>query len=156
MKRYLVFTLDHDLFAIDVDTAVEVMKTRSVKRVPELPEFISGVVNVRREAFPLVEMRQRLGMLSADPSVKGRLLIVRSSLDRIALLVDDVTGIIKIDSSMIKMPKMVFRGLKKRYLEGLYNNDGDMIIILNVEEILTSDEKILLGKARKYIDGKDQ
>lgn len=147
MKRFLVFTLDDDIFAIDVASAVEVLCWRPVSHVPELPDFVTGVVDVRGNMVPVVGMRQRMGMPKPSGAGKQRLLIVRSSLGVIALVVDDVKSIARIDTNLIKKPPMVFRGIKKRFLDGLYKSDQSMYIILNIEQILTSEEKIILERA---------
>lgn len=147
MKRILVFTLDEDIFAIDVGSAVEVLRWRPVSHVPELPDFVSGVVDVRGNMVPVIEMRQRMGMPKFTGLTKRRLLLVRSSLGVIAFAVDDVKAIERIDSSMIKKPPMVFRGIKKRFLDGLYKTERAMYIILNMEQILTSEENIILERA---------
>jgi len=142
------------MFAINVVYAVEVLRERPVKRIPELPDFISGVVDVRGDMVPVVDMRQRFGMTWRGGQKKTRFLIVRSSLDRIALQVDDVLTIDDMSQGKMKKPPMVFRGIGKRYLEGLYKAGDTMYIVLNIEEILTSEEKIILEKA--YVALKDK
>ena len=69
-----------------------------------------------------------------------------------ALMVDDVKGIEMINMADVARPPMVFRGIKKQYLDGLYNADNNVYIIINVEEILTSEEKIILERAYEALE----
>ena len=97
-------------------------------------------------------MVARLGLPGAKGGTRRRLLTVRSSLGRIALMVDDVKGIEVIDMDAVTRPPMVFRGIKKQYLDGLYNTGGKVYIMINVEEILTSEEKIILERAYEALE----
>lgn len=146
MRHLLVFGLGDDSFAMDVGYAVEVLRDRPVNKVPELPDFISGVINVRSALLPVMEMRNRLG-ISGNSTRSPRYLVVRSSLGRVALQVDSVTGVIRVEEDLVTTPPMVFRGIKKRFLSGLYNEDSLMLVILNMKNILNSEETILLEKS---------
>ena len=153
MGIHLFFSLGQDDFAIGVNSAVEVLRGRKPVSVPELPDFVTGVVDVRGEIIPMVDMRQRLGI--AGYPDKSRLLLVRSSLGIIALGVDDVKSIENIDASGITQPPMVFRGIKRRFISGLYKGpDSHIYIILNMDNVLNSKEKILLEKAREAIEAR--
>jgi purine-binding chemotaxis protein CheW len=147
VRRLLLFTLDDAVFAVNVGYAVEVLRGMPVKHVPELPDFIEGVVEIRGRICPVMDMRRRLGMPVRSDNARGRFLIVRSSLERVALLVDEVVGVETVRRELIRKPPLVFRGIKKRYMEGLYPLDKAMLIILSIEQILTSEEMIRLQKA---------
>lgn len=153
MAIHLVFSIADNDFAIDVGSAVEVINGRKPVIVPELPDFVSGVVDIRGEIIPMVDMRLRLGVKSDTD--KSRLLLVRSSLGPIALGVDDVKSVENIEPDGIRQPPMVFRGIKKRFISGLYNKgNSSMIVILNIDNILNSEEKILLSKAKENLEAR--
>ena len=145
MRHLLVFGLGDDSFAMDVGYAIEILSARPVNRVPEMPDFISGVIKIRRALLPVMEMRNRLGI--SGETEKPRLLGIRSSLGRLALQVDSVSGVIKINEGLIATPPMVFRGIKKRFLTGLYTDETSMLAVLNMDNILNSEETILLEKS---------
>lgn len=147
MRHLLVFRLKDNRFAIDVGTVVEVLRQRMPVFMPELPDFVTGVVDVRGDMLPVLDMRERLGLPADGTADRWRLLVVRSSLDRVALRVDSVEVIVKVPDDEIRRPPIVFRGIKKRYLEGMCGSSDDMMAILKMENILTSDERILLASA---------
>lgn len=152
MNQYVLFRLGADRFAIDVNSAVEILNPVMAQAVPELPEFVSGVVSIRRKLVPMIDMRKRLG-LKPDTS-RERVIIVRlSGRQRVALLVDEVFGIEKMAGKAITKPPVIFRGLKKKYLMGLIR-DGDMAIMaLDIGGIITSDELIMLSEVHEALEG---
>lgn len=151
MRRFIVFALAEGNLAFNVGYALEVIRRRPVKQVPEMPEYIEGFVKMRDDLLPVINMRRRLGVPDFEKQVNGRLLILRSSIGKLALAVDDVLGIETVSREMIRRPPVVFKGIKKKYIEGLYPRTDDMCIILDIEKILSSDEKILIQKARKSL-----
>jgi len=155
MRRFLIFTLGEGMFAINVGYAVEVLRSIPVKHIPEVPDFIEGVIKIRGHVFPVIDMRHRFGLPGRSERTKERILIVRSSLERIALIVDDVIGIETISRELIEKPPVVFQGIKKRYLEGLHSRENRVYIILNIEKILTSDEEIALQQAHSAMKGQN-
>ena len=142
MDDCLAFRLGPSILGMGIGIAVEVVTLRRVKPVPDMPVHIIGVMQVRRKLIPLVDLRT---MLSISPdSKKERVLIIRSATGMVGLVVDEVLGIKKFDKEKIRRPPVIFRGLKRKYMAGLYGDGDDMIILLNMDEILTADEKLIL------------
>lgn len=151
MRKFIIFRLGSEEFGIDVDKAVEILRARESKPVPDVPDFISGVVMVRGEMIPIVDMRKRFGIKPAPG--KERAVIVRTGVEKVGLLVDDVQEIADFGESEIMKPPIIFKGLKNRYLEGLGKKSGDdlqerVIMLLNIEKVLTAEERIQLKESK--------
>ena len=151
MHRCLVFRLGPHSLGIDIDRVVEVVNPGRPEPVPELPDYIEGVSKVRGEMVPVMDLRKRMGV-SPDPS-KERTVILRSTMGKVAFIVDDVSGILRFEDDRMKKPPLIFKGLKSRYVLGLYGEGEDMLIVLNEDEILSSDEKIELEHAMRGSGG---
>lgn len=151
MRRLIVFALGEGRVAINVGYALEVVRGKPVRYVPEMPEYLDGFVKIREYMMPVINMRRRLGMPGAEEEVNGKLLVLRSSIGRVALLVDDVLGIEVVGSEMIRRPPVAFKGIKKVYIEGLYPREEEMCVILDIDKILASEEKIIIQKARSSL-----
>lgn len=147
MEQLLAFRIGQTTLGLDIGAAVEVMTPIGVKSVPDMPEYIPGVMRIRGEIIPLVDMRVRLSV-EPRPS-KERAIIVRSIAGKVGLLVDEVFGIIKFDSGKFRKPPVMFLGLRKKYLAGLYGMGDDVIAVLDMDQLLTSEEKLLLEKVHK-------
>lgn len=151
MKQFVHFRLGPDRFAIDVNSTVEIMNPVIVRGVPELPDFVSGVVSIRKALVPMIDMRARLGL--KPESERERVVIVRlSRQEKVALLVDEVYGIEKMEGRAMSKPPVIFRGLKKKYLLGLIRDGEDVIMVLDIGGIITSDELIKLSEVRESLE----
>jgi purine-binding chemotaxis protein CheW len=151
MRKFIVFRLGGDEFGVDVEKVIEILKSHRAKPVPDLPDYLSGVVTVRGEVVPLLDMRKRLGI---DPAPgKERAVHVRTGLEKVGLLVDDVKELMDFDDNEISTPPLIFRGLKNKYIMGLGKKQDRVIVLLNIDNILTAREKIKLRKAREAMKG---
>jgi len=143
--KYAIFTIGPDFFGIEINKVVEILNTQKVHSLPELPDFLSGVIAVRGEVIPLLDLRKRFGMQSSDS--KELIIIVRYDSEKIGLLVDEIKEIITLNTEEITIPPTIFKGLKKKYLTGLGKKDDRIIILLNIDFLLTSEEKIMLKES---------
>lgn len=143
--KYAIFTIGPDFFGIEINKVVEILNTQKVHSLPELPDFLSGVIIVRGEVIPLLDLRKRFGMQSSES--KELIIIVRYDSEKIGLLVDEIKEIITLNTEEITIPPTIFKGLKKKYLSGLGKKDDRIIILLNIDFLLTSEEKIMLKES---------
>lgn len=148
--KVAVFIIGSDNFGIDIKRIVEILNPQKVYSLPELPEFLSGVITVRGEVIPLLDLRKRFGIQSA--ASKELIIVVRYDNEKIGLLVDEIKGIISLNPDAITSPPAIFKGLKKRYLTGLARQEDNIIILLNMDYLLTSEEKILLRESEEIFE----
>lgn len=146
MGQVLVFNIGPDEFGVPVRNAVEVIRKKVPRRIPDMPEYIEGFIHVRRDIIPLVDMKKRFNVPSSHP--RERVLVVRYIKERVGLLVDAVSGILKYNDDDLKPPPAVLNGLKAKYLSGVLEYDGKNLIFLDISKILSSREKIALRKAK--------
>ncbi|KAF0144982.1 MAG: purine-binding chemotaxis protein CheW [Nitrospirae bacterium] len=143
MEKFAVFSIGDENFGVGIGRVVEILKSQKIYSLPELPDFLSGVINVRGEVIPLLDLRLRFGIHT--PAKKGRMITVRCEGGNIALLVDEIDEIISLNPEDISAPPSIFRGLKTEYLTGLAKKEDKIIILLNLDKLLTSEEKIILS-----------
>jgi len=151
LGKFAVFRMGDEVFGIEIKKVVEILKSQKTYALPELPEFLSGIITVRGEVIPLLDLRRRFGIRSA---VKNeRIMIVRYDNEKIGLVVDEVKEITSLDTADITLPPSIFKGLKKKYLTGLGKKGDMIIIILNLDDLLTSEEKIILRESEGILNG---
>ncbi len=151
MTKFAVFRMGDEVFGIEIERVVEILKSQKTYTLPELPEFLSGVITVRGEVIPLLDLRRRFGIASTFK--KERTMIVRYDNEKIGLVVDEVKEIMSLDTKDITYPPSIFKGLKKKYLTGLGKRGDTIIIILNLDDLLTSEEKIMLKESEGIFNG---
>ncbi len=145
MLKFAVFKIAGEDFGVEVSRVVEILKRQKIYLLPDLPDFFSGVINIRGEVIPLLDLRRRFG--THTPSKKERILVVRCNKEKIGLLVDDIKEIISLAREEVVAPPSIVKGLKRTYLTGLGKKDDRIIILLNIDNLLTSEEKMVLEES---------
>jgi purine-binding chemotaxis protein CheW len=149
-QKYVVFKIGEEDFGVEINSVVEILSTQKVHSIPDLPDFLSGVIAVRGRITPLLDLRKRFGMISS--SNKELIIVIKYDNEKIGVLVDHVKEIISLGKDEITSPPAIFKGMKRRYLAGIGKKDDRVIIILNVEALLTSEERIMLKEAEEVIE----
>ncbi|MBI5049509.1 MAG: purine-binding chemotaxis protein CheW [Nitrospirae bacterium] len=149
MSKFAIFTIAGDEFGLELDKIFEIIKPQKITHLPNTPRFINGVINLRGTVIPQMDMRKRL---NAEPShQEERILIVKMHEETVGLLVDSVKEIVNIAEKEIASPPFIFKGLKTEYLNGIGKIGNRLIIILNLDSLLTSEEIMLLGNLQSTV-----
>jgi purine-binding chemotaxis protein CheW len=147
MQKHLIFRISETRFALDVDKVIDVMNPGGLDVLPEMPDFVVGLKDVRGEMIPIVDMRDRMGV---SPSTKReRMLTINVDGDKVGLIVDEVIAVQLINTDDVRRPPVLFRGLKKKFMDGLCGQKDEVIVLLKIEKLLTLDEAVALKVARK-------
>lgn len=143
----VVFKMNEEEFGTDITNVVEVLEYREPAFVPRAPEFIEGVLHLRGEVLPIIDLRKRMEIPRMPPTPDTRIVVVLIDDERIGLLVDSVVEVAHVKSDNIAAPPALFRGLSADYLQGLAKLGERLVIVLRIERILTSQERIALLRA---------
>ena len=138
--EYLTFTLGEEEYGIDILKVQEIRGYDAVTRIANTPEFIKGVINLRGTIVPIVDLRIRfhLGKVEYNELTVVIILTVRDRV--VGIVVDGVSDVITLQTSQInKVPEMVST-IDTKYLVGLGTVDGRMLILVDIESLMTSDE----------------
>lgn len=143
-NQYLTFTLDEDHFAIEISKVREVLDYTNVTRVPRTPDYMRGVINLRGNVVPVVDLRLSLGMSAVEKTVDTCIVIVEIDLEsevlHVGMLADSVQEVVDIDSSQIEPAPKLGSKLKTEFIHGMGKRDDEFLIILNIDRVLSSDE----------------
>jgi purine-binding chemotaxis protein CheW len=148
--KFTVFKIGNEDFGIDITRVVEILNSQKVHTLPELPDFLSGVITVRGEVVPLLDLRKRFGIQSSE--TKELIILVRYDSEKIGLLVDEIKEILSFTAEEIAAPPAIFKGLQKKYLSGIGKKDDRVIIIINLDYLLSSEEKIMLKDSEELLE----
>jgi purine-binding chemotaxis protein CheW len=147
-RQYMTFKLGDELFAIDVAQVREVLEMPPITRVPTAPEYMRGVVNVRGQATPAVDLRQRFGLPKETDSVHTRIIVMELDLDGQATVLggiaDSVHEVIELDPANIDPPPRIAMRWRTAFIRGMGKRGDDFIIILDVNVVFSSEELALV------------
>jgi purine-binding chemotaxis protein CheW len=152
MQKFTIFTIGDEIFGMGIERVVEILKIQRIFTIPGLPEFLSGVMSVRGNIVPVIDLRRRFGLKPSGK--KERIIMVRYGKEKIGFLVDDIKEILSLSPEEIRTPPSIFKGFKTEYLTGLGKHAESIIILLNIDNLLTSEEKIQLKESIELLEEK--
>lgn len=144
VTQYLTFTLDEEDFALEISKVSEVLDYLTITHVPRMPDFLRGVINLRGNVVPVIDLRLKLGMGNVEKSVDTCIIIVEIDIDGtivpVGALADSVKEVIALDMSQISPPPKLGTKLNTEFIKGMGKQDDKFLIILNIDRVLSSDE----------------
>ncbi len=140
------FQLGEDLYAVDIMRIKEIIRPQKLTHLPKVPAFVEGVINLRGTVIPVVDLRMRFDLPDRAVDERTRLLIVMVAKQALGLIVDDVTEVISVAVKDIKPPPLVAGGIGAEYILGVCLAGDDMIMLLNIDRILTEQETSELSR----------
>ncbi len=146
--QYLTFTLGEEDFALDISTVREVLNYTTITRVPRMPQFLSGVINLRGNVVPVIDLRLKLGMSAIRKTADTCIVIVEIEVDgemtQMGALADSVKEVIDLDPNQISPPPKLGTKLKSEFIKGMGKQDERFLIILDIDKILSDDELAMM------------
>ena len=146
-KQLVIFTLDNALYALPLNTVIQVIHAIAIIKLPKAPEIILGIINVRGLIVPVVDLRKRFSLQKKEIGLNDHLIIADSGKRTIAFLVDEVAGIKDVN------PEQIVSTTKSlpyaRHIRGVAKIQDETILIYDLEQFLSLDEEIELEEALK-------
>lgn len=143
-NQYLTFTLDEELFALDIFSVREVLEYTTITRVPRTPEFMRGIINVRGNAVPVIDLNQKFGKGRTQQTINTSIIIVEVSLDgessTIGALADAVQEVIEMREDQIDPPPKMGTSIRAEFIQGMGKQDEKFIMILDINKLFSSQE----------------
>jgi purine-binding chemotaxis protein CheW len=155
-RQYMTFKLGDELFAIDVAQVREVLEVSQITRVPTAPAYMRGVVNVRGQATPVVDLRLRFGLARGTDTVHTRVIVMELELDGEATvlggLADSVHEVIEMEPGSIGPPPRIAMRWRTDFIQGMGKRGDDFIIILDVNAVFSSEELALVTDSTAHAE----
>ena len=145
--RLMTFRVGNDLFVLDIMTIRQIIAYPGTTPVPKAPDFVEGIIVLRNEVVPVVDLRQRLRPELPPAERTPLVLILDSSAGTIGFKVDEVRRIITVDPAAILPAPRLVRGLRGELFIGVIKEADDVYLLLDPETLLSSDEKEELRRA---------
>ena len=145
--QIVVFTIDELSYALFLNAVVKVIHAIEIRHLPKAPEIITGIINVKGQIIPVVDIRKLLGLAAREIDLDDRLIIADTGKRQVAILVDSVTGISDLVSG-----QMSFAGDTLSFAEhikGVAKTDDGLILIYDLDRFLSLDEEMELEQALK-------
>jgi purine-binding chemotaxis protein CheW len=142
------FKIGEDKYAIDIMNIREITRLQPIKKVPKSPSFIEGIINLRGTIIPVVDMRKRFEVPVSEFTKKNRIFIVTILKRPVGLIVDEATEVLRITPEQVKRTPELAKSKDSEFFKGVVEKNGELIFILDLEKILTTEEKTGLGQLK--------
>jgi len=141
--QVIIFRLGPDEFAVPIEQVwqVERLADQTVTWVPRGPDFLEGVINVRGQVIPVVDLKKRLGMPAGERPPRARILIVEMAEQRVGLIVDAVSDICWFPTDQIEPPPPMVAQISGVFVQGVVREEERLLILLDLREVLTPGER---------------
>lgn len=136
--EYLAFMLANEEYAVRVEDVKEIIRGQSITTVPRTPGFVIGIISLRGVILPVFDIKKRLGLDGGVASRKtSRIIVVADKYGLQGIMVDKVTGVVKLKGSAIEPPPAIIGGVEAEYLQGLGRIGDRLLILFNTDKVLT-------------------
>ena len=146
--QYLTFKLEKEIFALDISKVLETLDSAKITKVRRTPEFMRGVINLRGNVVPVVDMRLKFGITKTENTVNTCIIIVEINLDGettvLGALADAVQEVIELGTGQIEPAPKIGTRLKTDFIQGMGKRDEGSIIILDIDRVFSADELALV------------
>ena len=150
--QYLTFSLDEEVFAIDVAKVREILDYTQAMRVPGAPEFMRGIVNVRGNVIPVVDMRLKFGMSKTERTVNTCIVVMEVDVEGettvLGALVDSVQEVFELEHGHVEPPPKMGTRWRTQFIKGIGKRNDHLIIILDIDMVFSLGELTQVERSR--------
>ena len=135
------FRLGGEEDGVDISQVQEIIRMVEITHVPRAPRFMEGVINLRGQLIPIIDLRTRFGMNRADHTKSTRIIVTDIGSKRVGIVVDSVSEVLNIPVENVEDAPEMVAGIGTEYIQGVGKVDTRLIILLDLSKVITSEEK---------------
>ncbi len=143
-RQYLTFKLMDEVYAVDVEKVREILELTTITKVPQTPEYMHGVINLRGSVVPVMDMRRKFGLPESEKTVNTCIIVVEvlheDEIVIIGALADSVQEVFELEPEQIEPPPHIGVNINQNIILGMGKSDGQFIMILDIDKIFNCDE----------------
>ncbi len=146
--QYLTFRLEKEMFAIHVAQAREILDLSPITKVPQIPDFMRGVIDLRGSALPVIDLRLKFGLPSAEDTIDTRIVIIEIKADEettiLGAVADSVHEVIEFKPEQIEASPHLGKRWRPEFIRGIGKHTDEFVIIIDIEKVFSTDELLLV------------
>jgi purine-binding chemotaxis protein CheW len=146
-SQFLTFKLDQEAYALDIKQVREVLDFAEITKVPRMPEYMRGVINLRGGVVPVVDLRLKFGMTRTEKTVNTCVIIIILNIEGESILLgalaDSVQEVITMEPDQIVPPPKIGTRLNTEFIKGMGKKNDEFIIIIDIDKVFSLDEAVV-------------
>ncbi|MFC1668905.1 chemotaxis protein CheW [Spirochaetota bacterium] len=142
--QFVSFMLEDVEYGIEILTVHEILRIPDMTRLPNVPSFIIGVINLRGNIIPVVDVRERFSIPQKEYTEQTRIIVIETDDKLVGLLVDYVHQVVRIPQSHIDEPSDLIEGVSEEFISGIARMRDRLIVILNITNLIFEEDEVAL------------
>ncbi|MGL5429463.1 MAG: chemotaxis protein CheW [Vibrio sp.] len=138
--QWVTFQLEEETYGINVMQVREVLRYTEIAPVPGAPDYVLGIINLRGNVVTVIDTRSRFGLLQGEITDNTRIIVIESERQVIGILVDSVAEVVYLRSSEIDSTPSVGTDESSKFIQGVSNRDGKLLILVDLNKFLSDEE----------------
>jgi purine-binding chemotaxis protein CheW len=145
LLQLVSFTIGGEEFGVDILKVQEINRMLEVTRVPNAPEYVDGVINLRGKVIPIIDLRRRFSMERKEHDKNTRIVVVELRGKIIGFVVDAVSEVLRIPRSVTEPPPRIVSGVDAAFITAVGKLEDRLLILMDLDKVLTLNEDRALG-----------
>lgn len=143
--KYLTFSLGEEIYGIDIKVVIEIIGIQKITNVPEVPDYVRGIINLRGKIIPVVDMRLRFKREYREYTDRTCVVVIEVNEVLIGLIVDGVSEVLGIKEKNV-VPPPDLKASQNKYIRGIGKVEGGVVLLIDWQKLFNEDDKSLLGE----------
>lgn len=152
LAQVVSFRLANEQYGLDIMSVQEIILMGSITEIPEVPEYIRGLINLRGKVIPIVDLRKRFRLQASPPNEHTRIIVVIAGGQIFGVVVDAVNEVLRLDAQEIEPAPKGITGLDSAYIKGLVKMPDKIMILLEMDRIMSHDDQVAVAKSETAAD----
>lgn len=145
-NQFVVFKLGEERYGVDILNVSTISEYLDITRVPDAPSYVKGMINLRGDIIPVINLKSRFNIPETEVSEETRIIIYAIDGVNIGFLVDEASQVLRIDSKDIEATPAILKGQEREYIAGVAKYEQKIIILLDFAKILSESERAQITK----------
>lgn len=139
LDRYLTFNIGDETYGFEIMYVTEIIGIQKITKVPNIPNYIKGIINLRGIIYPVIEIRDRFGIAEVPYTDRTCIILVKSRNMGVGMIVDNVAEVMRIEQEVIFPQPQTYKGTKSKFIKAIAKLGTEVKIILDLEKLLFDD-----------------
>ena len=149
LRQFISFSIGEEEYGLELLRVKEVIRIREITWLPKAPSFVKGIINLRGDVIPIIDLRDKFGLEAKEATAMTRVIVVEVEGRMIGMVVDSASQVVRIPADQIDPPPPMLGGFSQEFITGVGKLDDKLIILLNTDAILTMEEMSALSTMDK-------
>ncbi len=141
MIQLVNFTLNGEEFGVDILQVEDIIRNLKITCIPDTPDYVKGIVNLRGYIIPVIDLRLKLGIAAAEYNLSTRIIVAEIEEKKVGFIVDSVNEVLRIDGKITEAPPHLIAGEKTKYIKAVAKYENRLITLIDIQKVLSNDEK---------------